>query len=90
MGNNLIKNDSRVFYTVQASQTTVVSSSDFRNNTLRGVGLSRESSDAYQYPNKEVASRVAAFAEGKLIKHTQTEVITEVTEEIKFEEENKL
>lgn len=88
MANNLIKNKTHVFYTVQASENTVVSHSDFMSGKVRHVSVSREIDDANKYTDKETAVKVAKFAEGKLIKHTRTEIITEVTEQIKLVEEN--
>lgn len=88
MENNLIKNETEVYYTVLSKEGVTVSDSYFSRGELKDVQITRESSKAKKYPNKEVAQKVAAYIDGKIIKHTRTEIITEVTEELKLEGEN--
>lgn len=88
MTNSLLKNETEFFYTVQASENTVVSRSEFYGAKLREVQVSRNFNEAFRYPNKDVANEVAVYVDGAVIKHTRTTVVTEVTEEIKIEGEN--
>lgn len=87
MTNSLLKNETEIFYTVQASENTVVSRSEFYGGKLKEVQVSQEANKAVKYPNKDIGKEVAAYVDGVLIKHTRTTVVTEVTEEIKIEGE---
>lgn len=87
MENNLIENKTDVFYTVKSTGVTAVCESDFYGGKVDRVEVTQAAHKVKKFPNKETAQKVAAYIGGKIIKHTRTSVITEVTEEIKFEEE---
>lgn len=83
MGNNLIENKTNVFYTVELSEGVGVRESHFSGGEVYKVDITREDSHFHEYPNLNQPLRVAEYVGGKVIKHTRTTVVTEVTEEVK-------
>lgn len=87
MANNLIKNETNVFYTVKTNEGLVVSEARIYGGRVENVQVSRSDQDASRYNSKKTAQEISQYIEGQLIRHTRTEVITETTE--KIEGENK-
>lgn len=88
MANNLIKNETNVFYTVEISEGVKVRKCEFYSGQVRRVEVTRKEDEFEKFPNEDYSKKVATYIGGSVTKHTRTEVITEVTEEIKFKGEN--
>ncbi|WP_121603804.1 hypothetical protein [Virgibacillus sp. Bac332] len=83
MTNQLIKNETKVFYTVKIKEGLYVKRSEFFGpDTIKDLKVTTDREESYVYDNQKTAMKVALYAEGKIIKHTRTQVITEITEEI--------
>lgn len=89
MTNNLINNETTVHYTVSVNENVIVKRAEFYSGEVGKVEVSQRKEDAYKYKEKETAKKIAFYVGGKVIKHTRTIVVTEVTEEIDIKEENK-
>lgn len=81
MANNLIENTTNVFWTVELQGELYVKDYSIYGGKIEKVDIVRGEKDACTFNNSEMAVKVAYFANGKVIKHTRTKVITEVTEE---------
>ncbi|KNE19689.1 hypothetical protein KM914_14385 [Virgibacillus pantothenticus] len=82
MANNLIKNKTKVFYTVKVKEGMFVRRAEFAGGRVIDLNVTDQESESYKYENKETAIKIALYTNGKIIKHSRTEVITEITEEI--------
>ncbi|GLC89366.1 hypothetical protein [Lysinibacillus piscis] len=80
MTNNLIKNETNIYYTVQFNNEVVISKVnwDYQGQVFH-VQASRKKDDAHMFQHEDDARKVANYVRGKLIEHTRTEVITEIT-----------
>lgn len=87
MENNLIENKTTVFYTIKSTGTTAVCEADFYGGKVDRVEVTQTAHKVKKFTSKETAQKIAMYIDGTLIKHTRTEIITEVTEELKLEEE---
>lgn len=86
MANNLIKNETEVFYTVEVNENLVVAKVELYHGKIESAVVRRkkEQPNGRTFTNDETAQKVAIYVGGKVIQHTRTEVITEVTEEAVF------
>lgn len=87
MANKLIKNVTDIFYTVKINDSVSVFAAEFYGGEVRVVHVSRSESKVQKFRDIKQAEKVAWYIGGYITKHTRTEVITEVTEELKKEEE---
>lgn len=82
MGNNLIENTTKVFWTVELQGDLYVKYYSAYHGEIEKVEIVKDEKDAYTFNNSEMAVKVAKYANGKAVKHTRTTIVTEVTEEV--------
>lgn len=89
MKNELIRNDTDVYYTVQVKDGLLVTSADFirHGNIVNGAMVRAISNarEANRFASLEKAAAVAHYVGGTVTKHTMTEVVTVVSEDIRIE-----
>ena len=89
MANNLIKNETNVFYTVRVKNGLFVKVADFYYGKVEVVVVTDNEKDIKNFSDKNSAVKVAAYVGGTIIKHTRTTVVTEIAEEIPVVEEGE-
>jgi len=85
MANKLVKNETNIYYTITVNDESYLRNVEFYSGRVDKVDLrpvTGYSIEPWKAPNQEAALKVARAIGGKITKHTRTEVITEVTEEI--------
>lgn len=90
MANNLIKNETNVFYTVQVNEGLYIQAN--RSDGIAAItpSVTNNKERAHHFNVDSLAKEAALYTKGKLIKHTQTTVVTEITEEIEIEVKEQL
>lgn len=83
----ILKNANDVYYTVRLNEVLVVSTVEFQWGSIEGVGVvkidpDRPSENVWITSDITTAQQVADYAQGKVMKHTRTTLITETVEEV--------
>lgn len=81
MANKLIKNETKVFYTVRIKDGLFVRHAEMYRGRLESTKATRVEADAEVFNNDLIASEVASYVDGTVTKHTRTTVVTEITED---------
>ncbi|MFJ7950749.1 hypothetical protein ACIQZG_04375 [Lysinibacillus sp. NPDC096418] len=82
MANNLIENETKVFYTVRIKDGLFVKHAEMYRGRIESTKTTREEDSAEVFANELIASEVASYVDGTVTKHTRTTIVTEITEDV--------
>jgi len=71
-----------VFYTVKIKDGLFIKKIEFYGGEVNLVIVTDKEINAYVFHNQDTAKKATLYVGGTIIKHTETTVITDVTEEI--------
>jgi len=81
----LLRNDTVIYYTVRVKDGLYVTHTDIYNGNVTAVRVQEVEEEAYKFINEKGAKQAARYVEGTVTKHTETEIVTVISEDIPVE-----